>query len=536
MKRFFPIVAGLASAVFLTAALGAPAHATGNPKLFAEVGTQADANAFSISFKDSEGHPVSRLAAGSYDIQIDDWASIHNFDLKQGANTVFSTSIDGTQHTTSTFALGSGSYSFQCDLHPSLSGSFSVLAANGSGTLSPSMTTLSAGSGKTLTFTYTAAAGGTFGGKLTLAVPSGWSAPSTAPTAPGFVSASKGTVSAASQTITISGLTLAGGGTVTLTYGDKGQGGPGATASPSSSPQMWLAKEASTSGGTLTALASSPHIRVASADGSGAFTTSRTVVSASQAGTTTTFTYTAAPGGTVGGTLKVAVPSGWSAPSTSPTNAGYTTSSAGSLTVSNRTIFVSGVTLSAGAQLTITYGARTGGGPGATAPAVVGTQTWPTAERSTTSGTLTALPSLHITVLAPDGSGTMKASLTSVVHSSQHHTLVFTYTTAVGGTSKGAVTLVVPTGWSAPSLTSTAPGYVRASKGTLSVSNRSIVVGGLDLTGDSKFTISYGVMAAGGPGATAPSTSGAQEWTTRERSWPGGIFKKLASSPSITVT
>jgi hypothetical protein len=659
----------VAAAAVAATVLGTPAHATGNRMLHATVGSQGMPDAFVISLTDSAGQPVSRLGAGNYDIQIDDWASLHNFHLAHGTTDVFFTDIVGTQHSTSTYSLTTGSYTFRCDVHASMSGSFTVvsalapdgsgtltpsptvvsagsgkklvftytvaagglgggavtltappgwsapstssaapgyttstagsvsvsgqkitvtglnlasgtfkitygagsgattsgsgvqtwaaqersssdgtltnlasqphvrvLAPDGSGSLSPASAVISAGTGKTMAFTYTAAGGGTSGGSLTLEVPNGWSTPSTTPTAAGFVTASSGTVSVASRIIKVSALNLNGGDTVTLTYGDKSQGGPGAAAIPSAGPQTWSAKEASTSGGTLTALASSPKIRVASADGSGKLSTQRTVVSALQTGTTTAFTYTAAPGGTVLGTVKLVVPNGWSAPSTAPLTAGYTTSSSGTLTISSRTIFVTGVTLSSGAQLTITYGARTGGGPGATAPGVVGTETWTAGERSTTSGTLTALPSLHITVLAHDGSGTMKALPTSVVHSTQHHTLAFTYTAVAGGTSKGTVTLVVPPGWSPPSLTSTAPGYVRTSQGTLSVTNRSIAVGGLDLAAASHFTITYGVKTAGGPGATAPTATGAQEWATRERSWPGGVLRLLASSPSITVT
>ena len=56
-----------------------------------------------------------------------------------------------------------------------------IYAANGSGTMTVSPTTLSAGStGNTLTFTYTAATGGLRSGEVEVAVPTGWpDAPST---------------------------------------------------------------------------------------------------------------------------------------------------------------------------------------------------------------------------------------------------------------------------------------------------------------------------------------------------------------------
>jgi hypothetical protein len=331
-------------------------------------------------------------------------------------------------------------------------------------------------------------------------------------------------------------LTLAGGETATLTYGDTSQGGPGATATPTSGAQSWNMQEASTSTSTLTSLSSSPQVSVVSADGSGSLTASRTLVSAGQTNTTTTFTYTAAAGGTSGGTVKLVVPSGWSAPSVNPANGGYTTASTGTVSISSRTISITNVTLVGGGQLTIVFGSRTGGGAGAKAPAAVGQQAWNGSEQSIGAGAAVALVSSpRITVLAPDGSGTMTPSVTSVVHSAPHQTIVLTYTTATGGTSKGTVTVAVPVGWSAPSLTSTAPGYVRTSRGSVSVSSRTISVGGLNLTAGTHFTITYGVKAAGGPGATASTATGAQTWTTRERSWTGGALKLLGPQPTITV-
>jgi hypothetical protein len=94
-------------------------------------------------------------------------------------------------------------------------------------------------------------------------VPTGWSAPSTTGSAAGFTNASAGTVSVSGQTITVSGLSRASSQPITITYGARGSGGPGATA-PSTAVglQAWQAKEKSTSAGTLTNLAASPSIKV----------------------------------------------------------------------------------------------------------------------------------------------------------------------------------------------------------------------------------------------------------------------------------
>ena len=101
-----------------------------------------------------------------------------------------------------------------------------------------------------------------------------------------------------SQTITVSSLTIAGGSTFTITYGDTGGGGPGATATSSTGAQTWQAQEKSTSAGSLANLGSSPSITVYAADGSGTLHHSaRRTSPASQTGRTITFTYTAATGG-----------------------------------------------------------------------------------------------------------------------------------------------------------------------------------------------------------------------------------------------
>jgi hypothetical protein len=542
--RLCASVLGALALVALLASTGTgPAGAAGNRKLFAQVGTQADPNAFSISLKDSAGQPVGLLGAGNYDIQIDDWASAHNFHLFHSAGAdVFTTPVIGTLHTTmSGVSLSAGSYEYQCDPHASiLNGSFTVvsaLAPDGSGTMSTTTRYVSAGgTGRTISFTYKAGTGGMGGGAVSLVVPSGWSAPSTTGSAPGFVTATKGSVSVASRTITVTGLTLTSGATFILTYGAKTSGGPGATATSSVGTQTWQTKQRSTSDGVLTNLATSPAIQIVSADGSGTVSTPTSFVPNHSTGNTISFTYTAAAGGTVAGVITLTVPSGWSAPSTTGTAAGYSRANKGTLAMSGQKIILSKLTLSAGSTVTITYGSKALGGPGATAPSTGGIQTWWVLERSAPGGTLKALSSPHITVLSPDGAGTMTTPTTSVARGSTGRTIVFTYTAAAGGVRNGGLKLLVPAGWSVPSTVGTAPGYSKSSAGALTIVNRTIVVTGLNLLTGQKVTITYGSKALGGPGATAPGTAMTQTWTTTERSSSVGIFKVIASSPQITIT
>ncbi|HMC71841.1 MAG TPA: Ig-like domain-containing protein, partial [Mycobacteriales bacterium] len=86
-------------------------------------------------------------------------------------------------------------------------------------------------------------------------------APSTTSGTKGYSTSSAGTVAAAGQTITVSGLTINANATVTITYGDKTGGGAGADA-PGVGTSTFNTSENSTSGGTPTALVSSPTVQL----------------------------------------------------------------------------------------------------------------------------------------------------------------------------------------------------------------------------------------------------------------------------------
>jgi hypothetical protein len=115
-------------------------------------------------------------------------------------------------------------------------------------------------------------------------------------------------------------------------------------------------------------------------------------VAAASTGNTVVFVYKAAPGGIEDGTLTMTVPDGWSGPSTGSHDPGYITATAGSTSTSGRRITLSDVYLSSDATLTIIYGSRAGGGPGAQAPkSKLGPTVWHASEQSTPSGTLKPL-------------------------------------------------------------------------------------------------------------------------------------------------
>jgi hypothetical protein len=140
------------------------------------------------------------------------------------------------------------------------------------------------------------------------------------------------------------------------------------------------------------------------------------------------------------------------------------------------------------------------------------------------------------TVYAANGSGQMTVSPSTASASSAHHTLAFSYKAARGGIWHGELTLAVPPWWSIPSLSETAPGYVTASEGKVSVSGRTITVSMPSLASKHTLTITYGSTAHRGPGASDPSTIGTQTWKAEERSLPRGTLTNLAASPQIKVT
>ena len=93
--------------------------------------------------------------------------------------------------------------------------------------------------------------------------------------------------------------------------------------------------------------------------------------------------------------------------------------------------------------------------------------------------------------------------------------------------TNGAVTIVVPEGWTAPQLAAGA-GQVTTSTGSISVASQTITVSSLSLNAGQTVTISY---LAG----VATTTAGAANWTTQQKSTAAGTLTNIASQPSVTV-
>ncbi len=443
----------------------------------------------------------------------------------------------------------SGSYTFTSKEKSTVGGTLGGISSpsvdvdeDGVGTLSVAPLAISAGTtGSTLTFTYTSpGAVGLSGGEVKIAIPAGWPAPSTTSSAAGFTSTTclGATVQASSATIDVTGINLAESSSCTIVYGDSKSGGPGLTIPSSTGAVQFSGQERSSTSGTLAALGSEAQLTVYAADGSGTMTPSPTFTTPGSGGNTLTFTYTAAGGGLANGELTLAVPSGWSAPSTTGGVDGYTSSTCGNVAINGdgTTVDVTSVSLASGDTCKIVYGDTSKGGAGATAPSSAGISSFATEESSTASGTPSGIGSSpQVALLSADGSGTLTVAPTSLESGSSGNTLTFTYTAASGGTQGGEITLAVPTGYPTPSTTGSDPGFTSSDCGTVGVSGATIQITGVTVAGGSTCTIVYGSKASGGPGLTAPSAVGSSTFTAQEASSGSGTLKSIASSPGVTT-
>src|SRR5215213_8105237 len=115
-----------AVAVYAVSALGAP---VADGKLFATVGPGA-----SISLMTAGGAAITHLDPGTYDVEIDDRSTEHNFHLFGPGGVSAATEVGFVGVRTVTVALGDGAFTFVCDVHPyDMIGQFTV----GSGGATP---------------------------------------------------------------------------------------------------------------------------------------------------------------------------------------------------------------------------------------------------------------------------------------------------------------------------------------------------------------------------------------------------------------
>jgi len=100
----------------------APAGGAAGTELTGVVG---EGDAFSITLKDSTGAPVTTLKAGKYTVKVKDASKIHNFHLT-GTGVEEKTTVPEVTDVTWNVTLVAGTYTYKCDPHAKMTGSFTV--------------------------------------------------------------------------------------------------------------------------------------------------------------------------------------------------------------------------------------------------------------------------------------------------------------------------------------------------------------------------------------------------------------------------
>jgi len=107
------------------AASSSSSEAAGAAVLSGVVGSPDDPDAFVITLTDDSGQPVTTLAAGEYTIEVRDLSTMHNFHLT-GGSVDETTTVAEVVDTTFEVPLEPGEYTFKCDPHAKMPGSFTV--------------------------------------------------------------------------------------------------------------------------------------------------------------------------------------------------------------------------------------------------------------------------------------------------------------------------------------------------------------------------------------------------------------------------
>ena len=102
-----------------------PSGGAAGSELTAVVGEEGNVDAFTITLTDSTGAPVTSLKAGDYTVKVKDLSKIHNFHLT-GPGVEEKTTVPEMTDATWTVTLAAGTYTFKCDPHAKMTGSFTV--------------------------------------------------------------------------------------------------------------------------------------------------------------------------------------------------------------------------------------------------------------------------------------------------------------------------------------------------------------------------------------------------------------------------
>ena len=88
-------------------------------------GSVGEGDAPVITLMDSAGAPVTTLKAGDYTIKVKDLSTKHNFHLT-GTGVEEKTTVPEVADVSWTVTFAAGTYTFKCDPHPPMTGTFTV--------------------------------------------------------------------------------------------------------------------------------------------------------------------------------------------------------------------------------------------------------------------------------------------------------------------------------------------------------------------------------------------------------------------------
>ena len=351
----------------------------------------------------------------------------------------------------------------------------------GQGTASVNPATAAAGvPGNTIEIVYTSGADNWEAspgfGVLRVTIPDGWSAPSFNGADAGYftVNVTGGSLEGffvAGQVITInvSGLT-ANTGEIIITYGDTSQGGTGAVSQPGTGTAVFRVESSNYEAVPPMEIASSPFVDVVlptetvtptvtatitetitptntPLTGEGTASVAPLTVASGITGNTMIITYTAGAGNWAAspdyGTLRITVPSGWTAPSLAPADDGYVSvTTDGALAgrmVNGNEIIIYVSDLAAGQNIVITYGDTSGGGAGVTA-AAPGTYEFLVASALSGEDVHNIAVQPQVEVMIPTPTSTVTLTSTDTVTETVTETITETTTPSVTETCTETVT------------------------------------------------------------------------------------------------
>jgi Hypothetical glycosyl hydrolase family 15/Fibronectin type III domain len=158
-------------------------------------------------------------------------------------------------------------------------------------------------------------------------------------------------------------------------------------------------------------------------------------------------------------------------------------------------------------------------------------------DSSNPAGSVSETFTLPVYTKASNGAGAETITPTNVAHASRNNTFTLTYTApATGALWDGTLRITVPTGWTTPSISTTAPGHTTTTAGTVSTSKQVITITKLRLAPGDALTIAYGDTTNGTTGITVPSKITTYTFATKEASTASGTLTPISKSPTVALT